>query len=134
MSTRTILIAAIAVALVAALVLTGCTGGSSGGTTATPPAGGGTSSGGTSGSTGTPGGTTITESGFAFDPSTLEVKVGDTVTFTNQDSAPHNVEIDGRKLGEQTQGTSVGWKAQKAGTFPFKCVIHPSMTGQITVK
>jgi plastocyanin len=78
-------------------------------------------------------GTTIVEKNFAFSPNTLTVNVGDTVTFTNQDSAAHDVSIDTQNLGQQATGQSVTWKATKAGTFPFSCLIHPSMTGQITV-
>jgi len=96
----------------------------------------GSSDGGGSGTTtdGTSGGTTIVEEGLAFSPSTLTVKVGDTVTFTNNESAPHNVLIDGTELGSQSNGDSTTWTADKAGSFPFSCTIHPSMTGEITVE
>jgi plastocyanin len=103
--------------------LVGCSGGG-GSTSGSSPTGGGTVA----------GGTTITEENFAFNPSTATVKVGDTVTFTNNDSAPHNVKIDGQELGTQNQGESKTWTASKAGTFPFSCVVHPAMTGQITVQ
>lgn len=79
-------------------------------------------------------GATVIEQNFAFNPASLDVKVGDVVTFKNEDSAPHDVEIDGASLGQQQAGASVTWTASKAGSFPFKCTIHPSMTGQITVK
>jgi plastocyanin len=103
---------------VALLAVAACT---SGGAT-----GGGSTGGGA-------GGSTVVEKGFAFSPNTLTVNVGDTVTFTNQDSAAHEVSIDGQDLGQQATGKSVTWKATTAGTFPFKCIIHPSMTGQVTV-
>jgi plastocyanin len=110
-----------------ALALVGCSGGS--GSTTTPattaPATGGSSS---------SAGATVVEKGFAFDPATLDVKVGDTVTFKNEDSAPHNVKIDGKELGAQDPGASVTWTADKAGSFPYTCVIHPSMNGEIVVK
>jgi plastocyanin len=111
------------------MVLVGCSsgGGSTGGGYSTPPAG--TSS---SGSAAT--GTTVVEKGFAFSPATLDVKVGDTVTFKNEDSAPHNVKIDGKELGSQDPGASVTWTASAAGSFPYSCIIHPSMTGEIVVK
>ena len=64
----------------------------------------------------------------------MTAKVGDTVSFVNQDSAPHQVKIDGQDLGQQAPGATVTWKAAKAGTFPFSCVIHPSMTGQVFVQ
>jgi len=78
--------------------------------------------------------TTVIEKNFAFDPASIEVKVGDTVTFTNEDSAPHNVAIDGKNLGDQNTGASVTWKAEKAGTYAYTCTIHPSMTGEVVVK
>ena len=130
--TRHRAIVALALCLVAlvALLAVGCAGGASSGGSS------GSTSGSTSGGTGgaTAGGTTITEQNFAFSPSTATVKVGDTVTFTNNDSTGHNVTIDGQELGVQNQGESKTWKASKAGKFPFSCVIHPSMTGEITVQ
>jgi plastocyanin len=105
---------AVLLAGVALLAVAGCT------------SGGSTSGGGA-------GGTTVVEKNFAFSPNALTVNVGDTVTFTNQDSATHEVSIDGKDLGQQATGQSVTWKAATAGTFPFKCIIHPSMTGRVTV-
>jgi plastocyanin len=98
-------------AAVIAMALVGCAGGGASG-----------------GSTGAGG------YGTPPDPATLDVKVGDTVTFKNEDSAPHNVNIDGKDLGAQDPGASVTWKAEKAGSFPYSCTIHPSMTGEIVVK
>ncbi len=114
----------VALALALALVLVGCGGGT------TPPKA--TSGGSGSGSSST--GATVVEKAIAFEPPTLEVKVGDTVTFKNEDMAAHNVSIDGKKLGTQEPGASVSWTAPEAGTFPYTCAIHPSMTGEITVK
>jgi plastocyanin len=118
---------AMLLALTVPLALAGC-----GGSTA-QPATSATSTSTDAGGAAT-GGLTVSESGFAFEPASLDVKVGDTVTFTNKDSAPHNVRIDGKELGEQAQGASVTWKAEKAGTYPYTCTIHPSMSGTIVVK
>jgi plastocyanin len=112
--------------LVLVLALVGCSGGSS--STTNPPSSGTT----TVDKPAT--GATVVEKGFAFEPATLDVKVGDTVTFKNEDSAPHNVSIDGKELGSQDPGASVTWTAEKAGTFPYTCTIHPSMNGTIVVK
>ena len=117
----------VCLAVLLAVALAGCSSGGSSSTGGT--SGGSASTGGTSA-----GGTTITEEGFAFNPASVTVKVGDTVTFTNNDSAPHEVSIDNQNLGSQSQGQSVTWQATKAGTFPYKCTIHPSMTGEITVQ
>ncbi len=117
------LAAGLLLALVLALV--GCSGS---GATSSPP------SSGTAPASTSAAGATVVEKGFAFDPATLDVKVGDTVTFKNEDSAPHNVSIDGKELGNQDQGASVTWTAEKAGSFPYSCTIHPAMTGEIVVK
>lgn len=102
------------------LVLSGCTSGTTGG-------GAGT------GAPAASSGTTISEKGFAFNPADVTVKAGDTVTFTNDDSTAHNVTIDGAELGVQQPGESKTWTPSKDGTYPYSCVIHPSMKGQITV-
>jgi plastocyanin len=71
---------------------------------------------------------------FTFTPATLEVSVGETVTWSNADQAAHDVEIDGQNLGRMSQGEALTWKAEKAGTYPYACTIHPSMTGTVVVK
>lgn len=117
---RVLVIVGVVLSVIA--LLAGCSSGK-GGTGGTGNTGGGSGS-----------GPTVVEQNLSFQPSTLEVKVGDTVTFTNEDSAPHEVSIDGQNLGQQAQGESVSWKASKAGSYPYTCVIHPSMNGEIVVK
>jgi plastocyanin len=76
-------------------------------------------------------------SSFAFAPQAIEVEVGQEITWTNEDSAPHTVtatsgaEFDS---GTMEQGASYTWKATKPGTVEYFCAIHPDMTGTITVK
>lgn len=77
---------------------------------------------------------TVIERNTAFSPAELEIRVGETVTFTNEDEQPHNVSIDGRQLGNQSKGESVTWTAEKAGNYRYLCTIHPSMTAIIFVK
>jgi plastocyanin len=86
-----------------------------------------------SGATGTSGSKTIVEKGFAFSPTSLSVSVGDTVTFMNEDSVPHHVVVGTDDLGVQPPGQTLTWTASTAGTIGVKCLIHPSMTAQITV-
>jgi len=119
---KTLLVTVVILAL--GLALTGCSG---------PAA---STDGGTNGATSGPGAgeNTIVERGTAFVPSTLEVSVGDTVTFLNEDRELHIVRIDGVTLGNQNEGESVTWTAERPGEFPFNCPIHPSMTGTIVVK
>ena len=74
--------------------------------------------------------------GFKFTPADLTVNVGDTVVWTNKDSAPHTVESsDGvLKSDELSTGDKYSWTAKKAGTHDYKCGIHPSMHGSVTVQ
>jgi plastocyanin len=73
---------------------------------------------------------------FAFAPNAIEAKVGQKITFTNQDSAPHTATATaGAKFdsGQLDQGKSFSYTAKKAGTIKFVCSLHPNMTGTITV-
>jgi len=123
-------------ALVALVVLAGCSG-SGGGSSSAPSSSGGASSGGSSSSGGAAsGGTAVSIANFAFDPASLTVKVGDTVTWTNKDSVAHTVTADdGSFKSEQIQpGAAYKFTFAKAGTFSYHCSIHPNMTGSITVQ
>jgi plastocyanin len=73
---------------------------------------------------------------FAFAPAEIQASVGQTITFTNKDSAPHTATAtDGAKFdsGQLDQGKSFSYTAKKAGTIKFVCSFHPNMTGTITV-
>lgn len=77
---------------------------------------------------------TVTIQGFAFTPSRLSVAEGDTVTFTNQDNAPHTATAsDGAfDTGRLNGGESASVTIPASGTFDYFCKFHPNMTGQIT--
>lgn len=116
-------LAGVCILVLAVLVIAGCSNGASDGGSSSTPSDAGTSA----------GDVTIDEKDLAFSPANATVSTGDTVTFTNSDSVPHNVEIDGEELGLQQPGESVTWTAPEDGSYPYLCTIHPSMTGQITV-
>ncbi len=65
---------------------------------------------------------------MAFSPSAITVKKGSTVTWTNQDGAPHNViETDGRAGANSPtleQGQSYSFTFSETGTFHYHCSIH----------
>jgi plastocyanin len=73
--------------------------------------------------------------GFAFDPATLTVQSGAVVHFVNHDSAPHTATADGGAFDSGTiaGGNSGEITAGAAGTYPYHCTIHPSMTGTLVV-
>jgi plastocyanin len=79
---------------------------------------------------------TITMKGFAFSPAEQTVKVGQAVTWKNEDSAPHNaVSDDGvLKTDDVNQGeTTEPFTPEKAGTIEYICTIHPQMKATLTV-
>lgn len=118
-------LAALAVALVA---LTGC--GSTPAAT-TPSSSTAAPSGGSSG-----GAPAVTISNFAFSPADLTVKVGDSVTWTNNDSVAHTVTGDKAEFdsGSIAPGATFSHKFDTAGTISYHCSVHPSMTAKITVQ
>src|SRR5688572_6919406 len=78
----------------------------------------------------------VTIAGFAFDPATVTIQVGDSVTWTNEDSAPHTATAgDGSfDTGQLAQGDSEAVTFDTAGTFAYVCSIHPQMTGSVVVE
>jgi amicyanin len=75
---------------------------------------------------------------FAFGPQSITVKVGATVTWTNDDQDPHTVtsQSGNGPLKSQTlnNGDTFKYTFTKAGTFDYLCTIHPFMTGTVVVK
>jgi plastocyanin len=72
---------------------------------------------------------------FTFDPADIQATVGQTVTFTNNDSAPHTATLDDGSCTTPniSNGGSDGLTFNAAGTYPFHCNVHPNMKGTITV-
>lgn len=83
---------------------------------------------------------------IAFDANVIQASAGEafTITFTNNDSEPHNVAIYTEEGGEEiVKGdvidggatTEVEVPAQEAGEYFFVCDIHPGeMTGSVVVE
>jgi plastocyanin len=72
---------------------------------------------------------------FAFNPASATVKVGQKVTWTNKDSAAHNVISDDGTLKSSTlqTGDSYSFTPKKAGTISYVCTFHPNMKATLTV-
>jgi amicyanin len=77
-------------------------------------------------------------SNFKFEPPSIAVKVGGTVTWTNEDSAAHTATDDKNTppfdTGSLEQGKSKEIKFTKAGTYPYICTFHPFMKGTVVVQ
>jgi plastocyanin len=69
----------------------------------------------------------------AFDPKTTEVAVGDTVTWTFEGSALHNVTGPGMKSGNLKKGKTFEHTFNSAGTVEYVCTLHPGMKGKVEV-
>jgi len=130
---RTVTLLLLSGALLGSAGLAACGGGDAGSTAASAPA---------ATASATPakpssGGAEARIAGFAFAPKQLKVKVGETITWTNQDSAAHTVTAkSGASFdsGSLAQGADFTFKATKPGTIEYFCAIHPSMTGTIIVQ
>jgi plastocyanin len=74
--------------------------------------------------------------GFAFQPATMTIPVGATVTWTNQDAVQHTSTSDTGlwNSGPLDQGKSFSFTFTQPGTYAYHCAIHPYMTASITVQ
>lgn len=73
---------------------------------------------------------------FAFNPPTLTVKAGTTVTFTNNDLTGHTVTADDGSFESDIlgQGDSTTIMFDTPGTFGYHCTPHPNMKLTVTVE
>jgi amicyanin len=74
---------------------------------------------------------------FTFNPPTLTVKAGTTVTWTNKDDIPHGIAATGNKF-QRSQAldtdNSYSFTFTTPGSYQYFCYIHPHMTGTIVVE
>lgn len=84
----------------------------------------------------TKGATAVTIQNYAFSPATLTVNVGDKVTWTNMDSAPHSATADNNSFdtGVLENGQSGSVTFTKAGTYTYHCSVHPMMKATVIVQ
>jgi amicyanin len=72
---------------------------------------------------------------FAYQMATIQVRVGTTVTWTNQDNVPHSITFkNGMKdSGLLYQGQSFSYTFSTPGTYQYYCTVHPYMVATVTV-
>ncbi|TEW64742.1 amidase [Mucilaginibacter phyllosphaerae] len=72
---------------------------------------------------------------FAFSASSVSIKKGGTVTWTNADSTPHTVTDNAGSFDSNSMATSATYsrKFETAGTYTYHCNFHSSMTGTVVV-
>jgi plastocyanin len=70
---------------------------------------------------------TITIKDFQYNPADLAVKVGEKITVTNSDSAPHTVTArDGSFNVDVPPNGSATFTVPKPGSHPYYCTYHTS--------
>lgn len=80
-------------------------------------------------------GVQVAMEGIAYAPTEVEVRVGQPVTWTNNDEVMHDViasdgEFESELFGE---GETYSFTPTEPGTIDYVCSIHPNMTASITV-
>lgn len=73
---------------------------------------------------------------FRFQPMTLTVPTGATVTWTNKDEEPHTVFSSDDVFKSKALDTdeSFSFTFGKAGTYKYFCSVHPKMAATIIVE
>jgi plastocyanin len=88
------------------------------------------------------GGAQVSMQNIQFNPADVTIKAGEKVTWTNEESVPHDVDGDGPggkfssgPEGGMQQGDTFSHTFDKPGTYKYVCRVHaPGMAGTITVK
>ena len=70
---------------------------------------------------------------YAYEPATLSIPVGTTVSWTNHDADSHTITGSGLKSKSLAAGETYSFAFMQAGTFTYACALHPQMKGTITV-
>jgi plastocyanin len=116
-------------------------GGGASATAASDAGGGAASAGGAAGAcaaapAGASAAETVTIKNFAFAPQPVEAKVGDVVTWTNEDgSTPHSATMDNGACDTKTinGGSSASLVFTAPGTYTYHCSIHPTQMKDYTI-
>jgi plastocyanin len=80
-----------------------------------------------------PAGPTVTIEDMAFEPETLTVEAGETVTWMWRDGViGHDVAGDDFESEVMSEGT-FSYRFDEPGSYEYVCTLHPNMTGTIEV-
>ena len=75
----------------------------------------------------------VSISGFAFQPATVTIAKGGTVTWTNNDGTAHTVKFSDSESQGLQQGGTYSKTFDTAGNFSYICGIHTYMHGTVVV-
>ena len=75
---------------------------------------------------------------YAYSPAAVTIEVGDTVTWTNEDSVEHDVMVTRgpESFRSPMLGKGESWRHtfRTAGTYSYLCSVHPDMVASVTVR
>jgi plastocyanin len=72
---------------------------------------------------------------YRFEPGTIQIESGRSVTWTNEDNFTHTVEVDGQEDHKVEQGETFSITFDTPGTYHYVCTLHSKdMDGQVIVK
>jgi len=71
---------------------------------------------------------TVTIKNFAYSANPVQAKVGDVITWSNQDSAPHSATLDNGACDTDpiSSGASASLVFNTPGTYTYHCKVHPT--------
>jgi plastocyanin len=70
---------------------------------------------------------------YEFEPASLTIEAGTTVTWVWEGRAAHDVVGQGFESNDQTSGT-FRHTFDEQGTYAYECTIHPGMEGRIVAE
>jgi plastocyanin len=72
---------------------------------------------------------------FTYQPDPVVIRTGGKVIWQNEDTAPHTATADDGSFdtGNLLRGKIKSETFKEAGTYPYFCVIHPTMHGTVEV-
>lgn len=74
---------------------------------------------------------------FAYQPASITIKAGETITWTNKDSVGHSATADDGKTfdtGVLSQNESKSVTFDTPGTYNYYCIPHPNIKGVVVVE
>lgn len=78
----------------------------------------------------------VTIEGMEYSPASLDVAVGDTITWVNHDVVPHTATAAGGAWDSGSIDKDGEWSmtVEAAGSISYACTFHPQMTGVINAR